>query len=213
VTDRPIILLGAGNQGRVALDLLRDIEVPVAGFLDDTRAPGDRVGGQPILGPFADALTPRLRNGHQFLLTFGAMEKRLEWGRALLQSGAVLYRLVHPSSLVGDGVRLGEGVFVSAQCALFAGAEIGDFSMINNHCSIGHDCRVGAANLFGPAVHLAGTIATGQCCKFGTGALVQPDLTIGERVRVAGGALVHEPVEDGMTVIGNPGRSLRLPDR
>lgn len=206
MTERAVILLGAGNQGRVAVDLLRDADVAVLGFLDDTKSEGARVDGVPVLGPFAKALASDWHARARFLLAFGSPSERESWGEALRGSGATLFSLVHPTARVARTATLGDGIFLSAYSVVFPNATVGDFTMINNHCSIGHDCRIGAANLFGPGVHLSGNVTTGARCTFGAGSVVQPCRTLGRDVRVAGGALVHESVGDRMTLVGNPAR-------
>jgi len=49
---RKLVIIGAGRHGRLVLDVSIALGWQVLGFLDDTRQPGARVNGVPVLGGF-----------------------------------------------------------------------------------------------------------------------------------------------------------------
>ena len=87
--------------------------------------------------------------------------------------------------------------------------------------------RIGAGTMFGPAVQVltathpidaaerakgpeyAKAITIGRDCWIGGGAILQPGVTIGDRVIVGAGAVVTRDVPDDTIVVGNPARPLQ----
>ncbi|WP_136247336.1 UDP-3-O-(3-hydroxymyristoyl)glucosamine N-acyltransferase [Halomonas borealis] len=53
---------------------------------------------------------------------------------------------VHPSAVVAEGARLGEGVVIGAQAVIDAGAELGDGVIVGPGCVVGADTRIGAGS-------------------------------------------------------------------
>lgn len=86
--------------------------------------------------------------------------------------------------------------------------------------------HIGAGTMFGPAVQIytathpidaaerargpeyAKPIRIGRDCWIGGGAIIQPGVTIGDRVIVGAGAVVTKDVPDDAIVVGNPARPL-----
>lgn len=106
----------------------------------------------------------------------------------------------------GDGIVLGEHVFVNANCTFLDGALI----------------RIGAHTLVGPNVQIytphhpvdyrarrsskeyAYPVTIGEDCWIGGGAIFCPGVTVGDRCIVAAGSVVVRDVPDDCLVAGNP---------
>ena len=71
---------------------------------------------------------------------------------------------VHPTAIIGQDVKLGEGVHVGAYTVIEKGAEIGDGAVIEAQVFIGEGCKVGARTHLYPQVTLReGTIVGREC--------------------------------------------------
>ena len=71
---------------------------------------------------------------------------------------------VHPTALVDESVKLGEGVHIGAYTIIEKGAEIGDGAVIEAQVFIGEGCKVGKGTHIYPQVTLReGTIVGGDC--------------------------------------------------
>ena len=76
---------------------------------------------------------------------------------------------VHPSALIADDVKLGDGVHVGAYTIIEKGAEIGDNAVIEAQVFIGEGCKVGAGTHIYPQVTLREGTVVGKDCIFHCG--------------------------------------------
>ena len=79
---------------------------------------------------------------------------------------------VHPSAVVADSARLGEGVAVAAGAVIAEDVEIGLGSIIGARAMIGRGCRIGAA------------------CRLWAGVVLYPGVRLGDRVILHSGCIV-----------------------
>ena len=114
----------------------------------------------------------------------------------------------------GDGIQLGEHVFVNAKCTFFDGGYI----------------MIGAYTLVGPCVQIytphhpmdylerrgskeyAYPVTIGEDCWIGGGAIICPGVTIGSRCVIGAGSVVTKDIPDDSVAVGNPARVIRKKD-
>lgn len=112
----------------------------------------------------------------------------------------------------GDGILLGEHVFINAGCTLLDGGYI----------------TIGAYTLIGPNVQLltpvhprdaiarretreyALPITIGQDCWLGGGVIVLPGITIGDRCIIGAGSVVTRDIPSDHIAMGNPAHAVPL---
>ena len=111
----------------------------------------------------------------------------------------------------GDGIKLGEHVFVNANCTFLDGGYI----------------TIGAHTLVGPCVQIytphhpmdylerrgskeyAYPVTIGEDCWIGGGAIICPGVTIGNRCVIGAGSVVTKDIPDDSVAVGNPARVVR----
>ena len=111
----------------------------------------------------------------------------------------------------GDGIKLGEHVFVNANCTFLDGGYI----------------TIGAHTLVGPCVQIytphhpmdyqerrgskeyAYPVTIGEDCWIGGGAIICPGVTIGNRCVIGAGSVVTKDIPDDSVAVGNPARVIR----
>lgn len=104
---------------------------------------------------------------------------------------------------------MGDGIAVMAGAVINAEARIDDFSIINTHASVDHDCWIGEGAHVCPGSTLAGNVRVGSLAFIGAGATVIPGTTIGQDATIGAGACVLRDVPDGASAWGVPARIMR----
>jgi UDP-3-O-[3-hydroxymyristoyl] glucosamine N-acyltransferase len=69
---------------------------------------------------------------------------------------------IHPTAILGPGVRLGEDVFIGAYAVLAAGAGVGAGSRVGAHCFVGESSQIGAQCVLHPHVTLYSGVRVGD---------------------------------------------------
>ena len=111
----------------------------------------------------------------------------------------------------GHGIRLGEHVFVNANCTFLDGALI----TIGSHTLIGPDVKIYTPQHPMDYIERRQTkeyafpVTIGEDCWIGGGAVICPGVTIGPRCIVGAGSVVIKDVEPDSVVAGNPARLIR----
>jgi len=203
-----ILILGAGGHAQVVADILvsgsGSREYRVVGFLDDdTALQGTEIMGTLVLGPI-DRFATVEHDG--LVVAIGDNQPRARVFDACRARGARFINAIHPTAVVGSGVRFGEGVMVCAGVLINPHAVIGDDVILNTGCSIDHHVQIGAHVHIGPGANLAGTVRVGEGALVGIGANVVPGRVIGDWSVVGAGAAVVRDIPAHVTAVGVPAR-------
>ena len=126
------------------------------------------------------------------------------------------FTIVAPNAIVMDDTQIGEGAVLSPFVTITSNVRIGRHFHANLYSSVEHDCTVGDFVTFAPGVRCNGNIVIEDGAYLGSGCLLRQGkpgspLVIGEGAVVGMGAVVVENVPPGVTVVGNPAKSLRTP--
>lgn len=116
---------------------------------------------------------------------------------------------VRASSVIEmDDVLLGEGACLSPFVTLTSNIRIGRCLHANLYSYIEHDAKVGNFVTLAPGAKINGNVTIGDYAYIGSGSVIRQGLTIGSRATIGMGAVVTRDVPPGITVVGNPAKSL-----
>ena len=111
---------------------------------------------------------------------------------------------VHPTAVLGRGVRLGAEVEVGPYAVLGEGTEVGDRVRVGAHVVVGRGCRIGADSVLHPQVTLYSGVLVGQRAILHSGARIGTDgfgyASSGDghlKVPQVGGCIIEDDVEIG----------------
>ena len=186
-----IFVYGAGGQGRVILDTLRNglVEYGVSTIVDDDGAlHGKKISDALVRGSEA------IRDERGFI-AIGDNASRLQIASRFRGR---LVTLVHRTAFVSRETELGEGSVMMATTVVNVGCRIGSNVIINTGATVDHDCTIGDGVHIAPGCHLCGAVEVGEGTLLGVGTVVVPGIRIGRRAFIRAGQIVTRDVPDGI---------------
>lgn len=193
-------IYGAGGHGKVVLDAMQLAHMSCSGFVDDKEIPSWAGVG---VSKVCDLVLESSINLH---LAIGSNKIR-EAIVAQLKT-ARYFSVTHPSAVIAKTAEIGLGTFMAAQSIIAPDARIGSHCIINHSAVVDHDCFVGDYAHIAPQSSLGGGVKVGRGVLVGAGAVVLPGIVIADYAIVGAGAIVTKNVGSGMTVVGNPAKSI-----
>jgi sugar O-acyltransferase (sialic acid O-acetyltransferase NeuD family) len=204
-----VFIAGAGGLAREVYSwLLPDLRaaegVTFGGFVvDDPSANATVSNGLP--GPCL-SIADAARGGSAgcFVLAVGRPVDRRGLFERMVNAGLRAATLVHPSVIMGEAIRFGEGVVVCPAASLTTAVTVGDGVLINVGTRIGHDVTIGAfTSLLGNNT-INGDVRIGEDVLLGAGSLIHPGVVVESRAVIGMGSVVIRSVPVETTVFGNP---------
>ncbi len=202
-------IYGAGGFGREVAWLVSSLpDHEVAAYIDDGAAPGQSLGGLPVL------TRERFLAEHPdapVAVAVGDPAGRERIVRACEALGLRFATLVHPGVERSGSVVVGAGSIICAGSILTVDVAIGLQVHVNLDCTIGHDAVLGDYATLAPGVHVSGNVHVGRSVYIGTGASIingapgRP-LVIGDGAVIGAGACVTGDCEPGCLHAGVPAR-------
>ena len=202
---RKLAILGASGHGKVVADCAELCGWESISFFDDAWPGKTRNGGWSIEGD-TRLLMDRLAEFDGVLVAIGNNRIRETRLRALLEQGAPLPVLIHPSAVVSRYAEIGAGSVLFAGAVVNVDCRIGMGAIINTAASVDHDCLLGDAVHVSPGARLAGGVSVGDRSWVGIGVCVKQLVEIGRDVTLGAGAAVVSNIPDGCVAVGVPAR-------
>ncbi len=202
--NEKVIIIGAGGHAKVVADTIRKNGDEVLGFLDDKcERRGESFGGATVLGAVSEY--GKFADEASFIVAVGDGLVRKKISETVK---AKWYTAIHPSAIIADGVKIGEGSFVSAGAIVNPDTEVGKHTIINTGSIVEHDCSVGDYTHISPSATVCGSTSIGELCWIGAGATVINGIAVCDGVTVGAGATVVKNVTERGIYVGVPARKL-----
>ncbi len=209
-------VFGASGCGRGIMPLARaqlegeDIAAERLVFVDD-QPRDDLVNGHPVLRYEEFLHTPASSKHIVVAIANSAVRERI--ATRCLVDGVRLWTVAASNVIVMDDVKLGDGAALSPFVTLTSNIRIGKCFHANLYSYVEHDCVIGDFVTFAPGVKCNGNVHIEDYAYIGAGAVIkqgkpgQPRI-IGRGALVGMGAVVTRDVPPGVTVVGNPAKTL-----
>lgn len=176
-----LIFIGGGGFFLELYDYIQDDylflkKFKMKGVLDDNEKLDQAL--LPYLGTIS-SYQPRADD--VFLVTLGNVINRDKFFRLLEDKGAEFITYLHPSSIVSRSALMGKGCIVAPGSIVNAKAIVENNVVINVHCSVGHESKIGFSSVLSPYSAVNGNAVVGSQCFLGTRATVFPGKEIGNK--------------------------------
>jgi sugar O-acyltransferase (sialic acid O-acetyltransferase NeuD family) len=208
-----LVIFGAGGVGRQVAQIVFDLNNVkptwnLIGFIDDDISNiHKQIEGLPIIG------------NHLWLEKHRKIYVAVAIGKPSLRSKAYkrlnkihhnfIASIIHPSSWLGDRVKIGKGSVIYANSVLDPDVNIGTGNIINKNCTVGHDSIFRDFVTLAPGVNIAGQVEIGCGCDFGINSAVIQNICIGEWSIIGGGAVVIKDLPARVVAVGVPAKIIR----
>lgn len=209
-----IVIVGAGGQGRVVLEIIRNYShFEIVGFLDSNKSlHGKKIDGFPVLGDI-NMLFGNTMNVDGAIIAIGDNAIRCRFAEMVSSLGIKLINAIHPSATIAQNAIIGNNVVIAQGAIICTHVKIGNSVICNTGSIIDHESEIHEGAHICPGVKLAGHVTVHREAFVGIGATVIQNTTIGESATVGAGAVVLRNINPQDTVVGVPAkRVLDKPD-
>lgn len=138
-----IIIIGAGGHGKVLLDAIHAIGTfNVVGYVDSALPVGRVVMNNVKVISTQDDFSSLQEKADYFIVAIGNNKIRKEL-TAIAKKYLKPATIIHPSAIIGSGVKIGAGSVVLENVVIHADTKIGENVIVNAAVVIDHDCTIG----------------------------------------------------------------------
>lgn len=196
-----LIIIGAGGHGRVVADIAKQTGLyTYIAFLDDFE-PAKKLP-YPYLGKVSQAF--EYIDQYAFFVAIGDAMVRKRIMENLIDKGAKLATVIHPSAIISSDVTIGYGTVVMPGVIINTGSKIGEGCIVNTSSSVDHDCIVSNYCHISVGAHLCGTVNVGENTWIGAGATVINNIDICPNCLIGAGAVVVKSIKSSGAYVGVP---------
>lgn len=198
------MIIGASGHGKVIADIIHKSGDKVIGFLDDDPAKKE-VNQISVIGKIKDI--EQYKGDTYFIIGIG--DNQIRKKIAERNSALNYYTAIHPTAVIGEGVRIGNGTAVMAGVVINVDANIGEHCIINTSAVIEHECVIGNYTHVSPQACLCGNVHVGEECHVGAGTTVINNQSIIRNTIIGAESVVVQNVNHSGTYAGIPLRRIR----
>ncbi len=197
-----VAIIGGGRGTMQVLDLIFHLDGyrAVRIYEKDKSKEGSLIYGVSVV--YENSMDDIIKDFHKGLFDYvvngigGSTELRKKYYDILSNSGVPYCNLIHPSAIIGQGVKLGAGNIILPMCHIGPEAQIGNDCFLTAKTSIEHHNIIGSHCTFGPGVMFSGSVEVGDCVKFAAGIYAEPLVKIGSGCIIASGVILNKNVPD-----------------
>ena len=205
-----IIIVGAGGFGREvylwAKDSFSKDQYRIKGFLDDNNRALDNFNLDIGIIENIGGYMPEEKD--RFLIAIGNVKIKKSIIKKLIGKKAKFLSLIHPTAIVVNTARIGQGVIICPFCLVSDNVELNDFVMMNIYSSCGHDAKVGKYCILSPYATLNGFVILKDEVFLGTHTTVIAYKKVGYQSKVSANSVVMRDVPPNKIVFGVPGKAI-----
>jgi len=146
----------------------------------------------------------------EYILAVGKPVIRNFLSLKINQLGGKPVNYIASTAIIGNlSTHLGQGLNIMQQVFISDNVQIGDYSLINSHVSVHHDCIIGKYCELSPGARILGNVKIGDYSFVGANSVILPDITIGSNVTIGAGSVVLNNISNNQVAAGAPARMIK----
>lgn len=202
-----LVIVGVGGHATSVTNIALSIGINVVAYIDDNNA-GTFFMGHPVIS-MQQCVQSCL--GFSFAIGIGDNSVRERVFKEFQSKNAMVRfpRLIHPSSVIGIGSKIGEGTVIMPLANVGPNSEVGTCCILNTGSSIDHDCHMRDFSSIAPRAVCGGSVRVGLRSAISIGAVVKHGISIGDDVVVGGNSYVNESIKNNVLAFGSPCKNIR----
>ena len=205
--NKPIIILGAGNIGKSAMEAFTSNNMIVYGFLDDdTTLQGKEIGEVEVMGKLDDqSYLSVIGSECEAFVATEEIEVRRSLVQMLIEDRKVMpVNAIHETAILATSSDIGHGNFIGAGVIIGSYSELKSHLIINPGAIINHDVKLGNYAQVGAGSVINSGVQVDDEVFIGSGVTIVSGIKVGAGARIGAGSVVIKDVDEGQTVFGNP---------
>ena len=210
---KDVVIIGGGDQAHYTIDIIhKEGKLNIIGIVDAQAKIGSKKHGYPILGRQESikeiAEIHRINGG---IITIGD-----NWTRYLVATeikkqipNFKFFNAIHPSCIIGEHVKFGNGVVAMAGCIFNPKSVIGDHTFFATGAQIEHDCKIANYASVSAGSIMGGYVEMEEFSAITLGVTIMDRIKIGRNSVVGSGSLVINDLPENVLAYGNPAKIIR----
>jgi len=206
-----LIIFGAGGFGKEVLWAALEANkitknYNILGFLDDNSTKhGTIILGKRVLGGMDWILKNKMKNT-KYVIAIGNGKTRREIVERLGKNDNEFVTIIHPSTIISDSVKIGNGTVIQAGTIITVNVNIGNHCRIDTNCTIAHDSKIEDFVDLSPGAHINGTNKIQTGAFVGSATTTRENISIGKWSVIGAGAVLVTDVPSASLYVGVPGK-------
>lgn len=195
-------LFGANGHGKVVVEIAELLDVKIDGIIDNAPVSHEL---------FGYSVLPSIPNNcKELFISIG--DNFIRKNIVSQNSNSKYPVLIHSKTSISKRATIGDGSVIMSGVSVNSEVNIGKHCIINTNASIDHECIISDYVHISPNVALAGSVEVGEGTHIGIGSSIIQGIKIGKWCTIGAGAVIIKDVPDGATVVGNPGKIIKIKD-
>ncbi len=208
-----ILIFGTGGHAKVIVDIIEQQgKYNIIGFIDKYNNQKKITLGYKVLGN--ESSLKDIVSSYEIygaIIGIGDNSERLDCRNRIIKiiPNFKFINCIHPKSILGKDVILGEGNVLMAGVILNSSARIRNHCILNTNSSVDHDCLMSDFSSIGPNVTVGGNVKIGDYSAIGISTSIFHNVNIGNNCIIGGGSLVCNDTKDNSVYYGSPCKFIR----
>lgn len=194
-----IVILGAGQQGRIAKRIAEENGMDVHAFVDDYET--GVVEGVRVVKRIEDIQD---YDQYKYHVAIGEIPPRKKFCDEIDRLGLKTVNLIDKLAVIEEGAKLGNGNFIQKFAIVYESAEIGDNNIINCKAVCATDSKIGNNNNISMGCNVCGGVEIGDNNYIGCNASLVSGVSVGDNSVIGAASVVLSDVGSDVFVAGAP---------